>query len=308
VNAHAPLRAAAGAYPGRMRGLLAAIAIVLVEFALLATLPAGPIPAGILALLAAAVVVALWQRYRSSVREQEVAIERERLRLARDMHDRIGRRLGLAAVQVAALEVRETDAERRAEARQVGDTVRAAVEDLHGLVSLLRTGSAAEAKFDAAEAAMLAAAFMEAGVSVELRHEGEPGLLPAVAARAAYAVLEEGLANAAKHAPGEHVRATVTWETDALLVAVENPLTAPADPSTDLPGGHGLAGLRERVDAAGGLLDHRADAGRFRLNAMLPVPATRPQLPRAARAAAIGTVVLLLVLLPLTSIAGVQTG
>lgn len=290
-----------------MRGLLAAIAIVLVEFALLATLPAGPIPAGILALLAAAVVVALWQRYRSSLREQEVAVERERLRLASDMHDRIGRRLGLAAVQVAALEVRETDPERRAETRQVGDTVRAAVEDLHGLVSLLRTGSATEAKFDAAEAAMLAAAFMEAGVSVELRHEGEPGLLPAVAARAAYAVLEEGLANAAKHAPGERVRATITWEADALLVAVENPL--PADASTsDLPGGHGLAGLRERVDAAGGLLDHRADAGRFRLNAMLPVPATRPQLPRAARAAAIGTVVLLLVLLPLTSIAGVQTG
>jgi signal transduction histidine kinase len=288
-----------------MRGLLAAIAIVIAEFALLATLPAGPIPAGILALLAAAVVVALWQRYRRSTREQEVAIERERLRLARDMHDRIGRRLGLAAVQVAALEVRETDSQRRAETRQVGDTVRAAVEDLHGLVSLLRTGSDTEAKFDAAEAATLAAAFMEAGVPVELRHEGEPGLLPAVAARAAYAVLEEGLANAAKHAPGEPVRATVTWETDALLVTIENPLTTPA---TDLPGGHGLTGLRERVDAAGGLLDHRADAGRFRLSAMLPLPTTRPQLPRAARAAAIGTVVLLLVLLPLTSIAGVQAG
>jgi signal transduction histidine kinase len=292
-----------------MKGLLTAIAIVLAEFTLLAALPAGPIPAGILAILAAAVVVALWQRYRRSMREQEVAVERERLRLARDMHDRIGRRLGLAAVQVAALEVRETDPERRAEARQVGDTVRAAVEDLHGLVSLLRTGAETETRFDAAEAATLAAAFMEAGVPVELRHEGEPGPLPAIAARAAYAVLEEGLANAAKHAPGAPVRATVTWETDALLVAVENPLPAtptPATPTPDLPGGHGLAGLRERIDAAGGLLDHRTDAERFRLSAMLPLPSTRPRLSRTARAAAIGTVVLLLVLLPLTSIAGVQ--
>ncbi|GAA2127627.1 sensor histidine kinase [Glycomyces algeriensis] len=287
-----------------MKGLLTAIAIVLAEFTLLAALPAGPIPAGILAILAAAVVVALWQRHRSSMREQEVAVERERLRLARDMHDRIGRRLGLAAVQVAALEVRETDIERRAEARQVGDTVRAAVEDLHGLVSLLRTGAETETRFDAAEAATLAAAFMEAGVPVELRHEGEPGPLPAIAARAAYAVLEEGLANAAKHAPGAPVRATVTWETDALLVAVENPL--PATPTPGLPGGHGLAGLRERIDAAGGLLDHRTHADRFRLSAMLPLPTTRPRLPRTARAAAVGTVVLLLVLLPLTSIAGVQ--
>ncbi|MEU5156977.1 histidine kinase [Glycomyces sp. NPDC021274] len=287
-----------------MKGLLAAVAIVLAEFALLAALPAGPLPAGILALLAAAVVVALWQRYRRSMREQEVAVERERLRLARDMHDRIGRRLGLAAVQVAALEVRDHDPERRAEARQVGDTVRAAVADLHGLVSLLRAGAETETRFDPAEAATLAASFMEAGVAVELRHEGEPGPIPAVAARAAYAVLEEGLANAAKHAPGARVRATVTWETDALLVAVENPLPATKAPA--LPGGHGLPGLHERVAAAGGLLDHRADADRFRLSAMLPLPTTHPQLPRTARAAAIGTVVLLLVLLPLTSIAGVQ--
>lgn len=290
-----------------MRGLLAAIAVVLVEFALLATLPTGALPSGILALLAAAVVVALWQLYRRAQREQEVAVDRERLRLARDMHDRIGRRLGLAAVQVAALEVRETDPARRAEARQIGDTVRAAVEDLHGLVSMLRSGADTEAKFDAAEAAALAAAFMEAGVPVELRHEGEPGLLPAVAARAAYAVLEEGLANAAKHAPGQQVRATVTWEADALLVTVENPLAGGA-PDADLPGGHGLAGLRERVDAAGGLLDCRAADERFRVSAMLPLPAARAPRSQAARTALIATVVVLLALLPLSTFAGAQPG
>ncbi|MEV3937625.1 histidine kinase [Glycomyces sp. NPDC049804] len=288
-----------------MRGLLGAVAIVLAEFALLAAMPAGPIPAAVLAILAAAVIVALWQVYRRSLREQEVAVERERLRLARDMHDRIGRRLGLAAVQVAALEVRETDPARRAATRQVGDTVRAAVDDLHGLVALLRAGADTATAFDPAAAATLAAAFMEAGVPVELHHRGQPGPLPAAAARAAYAVLEEGLANAAKHAPGAPVTATVTWEADALLVAVENPLTAPPP---GLPGGHGLSGLRERVDAAGGLLDHRTDAARFRLNAMLPLPAARPPLTRAARAAAVGTVVLLLVLLPLTSVAGVRAG
>ncbi|WP_205328053.1 sensor histidine kinase [Glycomyces sp. YM15] len=301
-----------------MRGLLGAVAIVLAEFALLASLPAGPLPAGILALLAAAVVIALWQRYRRSTREQEVAVERERLRIARDMHDRIGRRLGLAAVQAAALEVQETDPERRAHARQVGDTVRAAVEDLHGLVTLLRGhgphnttpdsphhDSTAGTAFDRTETATLTAAFLEAGATVELHHEGEPRPLPPATARAAYAALEEGLANAAKHAPGEPIHARVTWEADTLLVTVDNPLDTAAP--ADLPGGHGLTGLKERVDAAGGLLDTRTDGNRFRLSAMLPLPAPRPRLPRAARAAAIGTVVLLLVLLPLTSIAGAQT-
>ncbi|MCD0443779.1 histidine kinase [Glycomyces sp. A-F 0318] len=295
-----------------MRGLLATIAVVLAEFTVLAAVPAGPVPAGILALLAAAVVVALWQRYRRSIREREAAVHRERLRLARDMHDRIGRRLGLAALQAAALEVRETDPERRAEARQVGDTVRAAVEDLHGLVAVLRgDGPPADTGplLDPAAVAALAAQFVEAGVAVELRQSGEPGPVPAAGARAAYAVLEEGMANAAKHAPGRPITATVTWEDDALLVAVENEVAGSAGPAG--PGGHGLVGLRERMDAAGGLLDCRVEDGRFRLSAMLPRTATRASLagallPRPVRAAAFATVVVLLAMLPLTTVAGVQ--
>lgn len=287
-----------------MRGLLAAVAVVLVEFAVFAMMPTGPVPAGVLALLAAAVVVALWQRYRRAEREQEAAVNRERLRLARDMHDRIGRRLGLAAVQAAALEVRETDPERRAEARRVGDSLRGAVEDLHGLVAVLRGGEeAAEVDFDHTAAASLAARFIEAGAQVELRQRGEPGPFTAAGSRAAYAVLEEGLANAAKHAPGTLAVATVTWEEDALLVTVENPL--PDTAAETFAGGHGLTGLRERVDAAGGLLDHRAEEGRFRLSAMLP-RVREPKVARRVKAAAFATLVLLLVLVPLTSVAGVQ--
>lgn len=279
------------------------VAVVVAEFAVLALLPAGPVPASVLALLAAAVVIALWQRHRRSEREREAAVHRERLRLARDMHDRIGRRLGLAAVQAAALEVRETDPQRRAEARRVGDTVRGAVEDLHGLVAVLRGGEATGPDFDTGAAAALAAQFIEAGVPVELRQRGEPGPFPAAGSRAAYAVLEEGLANAAKHASGVPVVASVTWEDDALLVSVENPV--PASAPAALAGGHGLTGLRERVDAAGGLLDHRVEDGRFRLSAMLP-RAAPPRVAPRVRAAAYATLVLLLVLVPLSSVAGVR--
>ncbi|MEU6858736.1 histidine kinase [Glycomyces sp. NPDC046736] len=290
-----------------MRGLLAAIAIVLAEFAIIAALPAGPVPAGILALLAAAVVAALWQRHRSAERERETAVQRERLRLARDMHDRIGRRLGLAAVQAAALEVSETDTERRTDARRIGDSLRAAVDDLHDLVTVLRGDSDDTPRFDQAAATALAAQFLASGIAVDLRHKGIPAPLPAAGARAAYAVLEEGMANAVKHAPGRPVTATVTWEDDALLVAVENPLSGRAPETT--PGGHGLTGLRERVDAAGGLLDCRIENGRFRLSAMLPRAAALREAPRASRPvriAAVATVTVLLALLPLTTVAGVQ--
>lgn len=304
-----------------MRGLLATIAVVLAEFAVIAALPAGPVPSGILALLAGTVVVALWQRYRRSMREREAAVHRERLRIARDMHDRIGRRLGLAALQAAALEVRETDPKLRGEARQMGDTVRAAVEDLHGLVTVLRSDTTEHRDqpatqdgplFDPTAPAALASQFVESGVTVDLRQSGTPGPISAAGARAAYAVLEEGMANAVKHAPGRPITATVTWEDDALLVAVENELPAEAHSRPAASGGHGLVGLRERADAAGGLLDYRAEDGRFRLSAMLPraAPARTAlagvRVPGAIRVAAIVTVVVLLAMLPLSVFAGSQ--
>nr|BFF23442.1 hypothetical protein GCM10025732_14070 [Glycomyces mayteni] len=59
------------------------------------------------------------------------------------------------------------------------------------------------------------------------------------------------------------------------------------------------------MDAAGGLLDHRAENGRFRLSAMLP-RAREPKVARRVKAAAFATLVLLLVLVPLTSVAGVR--
>ncbi|GAB3993221.1 hypothetical protein GCM10029992_04330 [Glycomyces albus] len=89
-----------------------------------------------------AVAIALWQLYRRSIREREAAVQRERLRIARDMHDSIGRRLGLAAVQAGALEVSAGDDETSMAARRVGDTVRDAVEELHDLVGVLRDGGA----------------------------------------------------------------------------------------------------------------------------------------------------------------------
>ncbi|WP_035698348.1 histidine kinase, partial [Glycomyces tenuis] len=71
-----------------------------------------------------AVGIALWQLHRRTAREREAAVQRERLRIARDMHDHLGRRLGLAAVQAGALEVAAGDPETRAAARRFGDAVR----------------------------------------------------------------------------------------------------------------------------------------------------------------------------------------
>jgi hypothetical protein len=99
--------------------------------------------------------------------------------------------------------------------------------------------------------------------------------VPDVAGRTAYRVVQEGLTNARKHAPGEPVQVTLGGGPGAGLdVAVVNRLgSAPASASAAVPGtGTGLIGLTERLELAGGTLDWRDTGDEFRLRAWLPWP------------------------------------
>jgi hypothetical protein len=130
--------------------------------------------------------------------------------------------------------------------------------------------------------------------------------------------VEEGLTNAAKHAPGQPVTVSVDWEPDGLLVTVANPLPRRASqPGAARPArtaaGHGLAGLSERARAAGGCLGQRPDEEEFRLVTMLPVVpevgTDDDDLPVAGgvRTAALGfvTAALMFVVLPASMLLGV---
>lgn len=254
-------------------------------------------------------VAALEARNDQLRRERELLAEREqlreRLRIARDMHDSLGRRLSLVSVQAAALEVGELPAAHRAAVASLATATRAAVSELYELIGSLR-GTSEEPGPGLASAGSLAGEFRAAGVPVTVHTAGEPRALPAPADAAAYRVLEEGLTNAAKHAPGRPVTVRLDWEPDALLVSVTNPLG-------ERPGagaGLGLAGLRERVEPAGGFLDHRATGEWFRLVAMLPTTRPDPAEPQIGRVRAtalgVATGAALLVLLPATMLTGVS--
>lgn len=98
----------------------------------------------------------------------------------------------------------------------------------------------------------------DSGMAVTLRLKGP---VPALS----HAVVQEGLTNAAKHAPGAAVEVTVTPH----RVVVRNgpPARAPLGATT---GGFGLAGLRERAHLAGGTLRAAPADGGFELAAELP--------------------------------------
>lgn len=222
-------------------------------------------------------VAELGRRNRRLRRERELLAERERLRIrlriARDMHDSLGHRLSLVSVQAAALEVAELPSAQREAVRQLAGTARGAMDELHELVGALRGTDETAARAPGAEAIdEVVAEFRAAGVPVTLRRGGgKPRPLPPAAGEAVYRVVEEGLTNAAKHAPGRPVTVSVTWEPDALLITVVNPVAGgEVELGEAAGGGHGLRGLDERMRQVGGFVDHRLSDGGFRLVAMVP--------------------------------------
>jgi signal transduction histidine kinase len=225
---------------------------------------------------------------------------RERLGIAREMHDCLGRRLSLAAVQAAALEVSDLPQPQRAAVAQLATAIRGSITELHEILCVLRTERAPTRGMSAI--GTLIEEFRAAGAVVSLRSRGTPWPLPPQADQTAYRVIEEGLTNAIRHAPGRPVSVTVEWEAGTLLLAVVNP----ADHGRYTPGS-GLADLAGRLRQVGGSLGHEVDGGQFRLHAAVhaaPVPGTarRPSVTALGLAAGI----LLLVVLPAVVLAGVH--
>ena len=96
--------------------------------------------------------------------------------------------------------------------------------------------------------------------------------LPGTLGRTAYRVVQEGLTNARKHAPGAAVTLTLRAPDGDLQVEVRSLAPVAVAAAAPLPGaGTGLIGLAERVSLAGGKLEHGVDPeGAFVLRARLP--------------------------------------
>jgi signal transduction histidine kinase len=204
----------------------------------------------------------------------------ERETIAREMHDVLGHRLSLVAASAGALEYRP-DAPAEQIARAAG-VVRAgahqALEELREVIGVLRAddldGTAGDGppQPTLADLAALVDESRAAGVAVDLE-DGTSGEVPGTLGRTAYRIVQEGLTNARRHAPGQPVRVRVTGSAgEVLCVEVRNPLPE-VRPVSD-GRGTGLVGLGERAASVGGRLEHGETAGGdFRVIAELPWPA-----------------------------------
>lgn len=209
--------------------------------------------------------------------QASIAAAAERQRIAREMHDVVAHSLSIMVVQADggryAADQDPEAAKRTLET--IAGTGREALNEMRRLLGLLRTGdNAAETAPQPSAAAIdeLVASVGHSGLDVSLTVEGRARRVDQGTGLTLYRIVQEGLTNTLKHG-GPQARARVTLHYNARDITVsvvdDGRGAAAAAPSTGQ--GHGLVGMRERVELLGGTLVARpAVGGGFEVVATVP--------------------------------------
>ena len=275
-----------GSVPDRRRavaGLALGLGLMIILFALEAgsTLVGDVVFVG--GLLTAAWVLATVLRERSDRADRLVverderaaaAVEEERARIARELHDVVAHAVSVVAVQAGSLRrrLRHERPDEAEELRAIEETAREALGEMRRMLGLLRADDAGPAltpQPGLGQIDRLVEQVRDTGLAVEVAREGEPRPLPPGVDLAAYRIVQEALTNVLKHAGPAHARVTVRYgDRDVGLEIVDD---GRGQGLNGDGGGHGLVGMRERVALYGGTLEAQpAPGGGFRVQARLP--------------------------------------
>jgi signal transduction histidine kinase len=204
--------------------------------------------------------------------QAQAAVAAERSRVARELHDVVAHSLSVIVVQAqAAGRVLEGEQPSAREALAAIDaTGRQALVEMRRLVGILRDDRelALAPQPGLGQLDVLLEQVREAGLPVALAVEGDPRPLTPGVDLSAYRIVQEALTNALKHAGPAHASVAVRYRSADVELEVTDDGQGPVG---EPGGGHGLAGMRERVALYGGVLESEALNGRgFRVRARLP--------------------------------------
>jgi len=221
----------------------------------------------------------------------------ERARIARELHDVVAHHISMVSVQAetARLTVPGMPEEGARRLSEIGDTARAGLTEMRRLLGVLREDAASSAVSEPAVAVPPASRGAPAsrhpqpglaqlndlldegrdasGSAIRLITSGPVATLDPGVELAVYRIIQEALTNARRHAPGAAVDVELRFGCDLLLVRIRDNGPGTSAAAT----GHGLLGMRERAQAAGGeLRAGPAEGGGFLVQASLPVQAVSP--------------------------------
>ncbi len=268
-----------------LRGL--AICLIGAAIAVLRWHPARP-PDGLYTIAAEAAVIgapvllawllgdsARWRRgYYQALEERAARLERERdaqaqiaaaaerARIAREIHDVVAHNVSVMVVQAdgAAFALDASPQRTREALAAISATGRRALAEMRSLLGVLRDSAAAPEPALAPQPGIeelgdLLEQARAAGLPVSLTVSGVPRPVPEGEALAVYRLVQESLTNIRKHAgPGVTATVSLGYAVERLQIRVtDNGRGAAAEAGTGLAAaGHGLAGMRERIELYGG--------------------------------------------------------
>ncbi|MFI5660889.1 sensor histidine kinase [Streptomyces sp. NPDC051684] len=222
---------------------------------------------------------------REQTEELRRAAERERARIARDLHDVVTHNVSMMVIQAgAARKVMDAEpAMARESLLAVEASGRSAMTELRHTMGLLTMNAEDSTSPSAKDLAPqpdlgrlddLVDRVREAGQKVELTVTGTPCQVSSGIGLAVYRVVQEALTNTMKHARGARATVTLTYEPESLRVEVSDTGGTPGAGAAG-GGGHGLIGLRERIAVYGGSLDAGPTPdGGYRIAALISLEAS----------------------------------
>ena len=210
-----------------------------------------------------------------AARRRQTAEERERVRIARELHDVIGHALSQINVQASVgLHLMDRDPEQaRTALAAVKETSKTALEEVRSVLGVIRNDGDAplSPQAELAELPRLVAGVRSPGFEAELVDRLD-GAVPGRAAQfAAFRIAQEALTNVVRHAGATRAVVAVERLGDELLVTIDDDGTGLAG----APEGSGILGMRERAALLGGSVEvGPSPRGGTRVTARLPWGAT----------------------------------
>ncbi len=209
-------------------------------------------------------------------RETELAIEAERLRIAREMHDLIAHSLGAIAFQagMGARVIDSQPAEARNALAAIESTSRQTLSELRRTLTALRRsdpeGAPAEPAPGLRDIGRLVDTARDTGVVVEVERLGAVRELPADLELSAYRIVQESVTNVVRHAGTSRCLVRLEFLAQELAIEVLDDGVGTAGSGSS---GYGLVGMRERIALLGGQFSAgpRPEGG-FRVAARFPTP------------------------------------
>jgi signal transduction histidine kinase len=221
------------------------------------------------------------ERLRLAHAERDAELRRrlaqERLQMAHELHDVMAHTVTTMSIQAAAaadsLDHRPEAA--RAALGHLRASAADAMRELRATIGILRAPEGPEGPEGRAPSPTLAdldelvATLAASGLQVDLRRQGRVRPVGGVVELTAYRIVQEALTNVIRHADTDRAQVTLRYDDDALQVCIDDDGRGTAGGA--VTSGHGLRGIRERVEALDGRLTvGPRPKGGFRVQARLP--------------------------------------